>query len=94
MLEYINNPNIAIINVLSDGWDPVSCSDWGNEGLIDFPIIVDDYENYINTIGSWFGVSNSSPWYLFIDHNFDYYHSTQDINEVRAKLEEMLLLLD
>ena len=45
MLEYINNPNVAIINVLSDDpnvtWD---CSEWGMYGIDDFPIILDDLD--------------------------------------------------
>ena len=91
MLDFINHPSVAIINVLADAdGSPFSCSDWGIAGQLDFPLIIDDEIDYVRNIGAWFGVSYSSPRNIFIDHNFNYYTITQDINQVEVILEEML----
>ena len=45
MLEYINNPNVVIINVLSDDANAMwTCEEWGAHGIDGFPIIIDDYK--------------------------------------------------
>ena len=92
MLEYINNPNVAIINVLSDDPNVMwSCSEWGTYGEDDFPIILDDLDDaYAHTIGDWFGVSWTSPSYIFIDYEFKYYAITNELNDVDSIIEEML----
>jgi len=92
MLEYINNPNVAIINVLSDDtWATWSCSEWGSYGHDNFPIIVDDLDdNFNHTIGDWFGVSWISPRHIFLDHNFNYYAISDDLNDVKDIIDTML----
>ena len=87
MLEYINNPNVAIINFLADGATPKTCEDWGEEGAINFPIIVDDQ---IYGLSSWFGITWLSPRHIFIDHELKYYAITNDLNDVDSIIEEML----
>ena len=92
MLEYINNTNVAIINVLSDDpnvtWD---CLEWGIYGIDDFPIVLDDLDDsYVHTIGDWFGVSWISPRHIFLDHEFNYYAITDDLNDVEDIIDEML----
>ena len=102
MLEYINNPNVVIINVLSDDvWsDSVypTCEEWGDRGIDDFPIILDDLDDaYNHVIGDWFGVSNISPYSIFIDHNFEVYakynwslHNIENTIFAEDIIEEML----
>ena len=97
MLEYINNPNVVIINVFHDEADAFyECVEWGDEGIKDFPIIIDDYDegNWLHTIGDWFGVSWSSPRHIFLDHTFTYYDMLmppQDTHEnIRDVIDEML----
>ena len=74
-MEFINNPNVVVINILSDGYSPKTCEQWGNAGIVDFPIIIDDFnENfYTHEIANWFGISGQSPRSVFIDHNFNFY---------------------
>ena len=75
MLEYINNPNVAMINVLSDDtFATWSCEQWGMNGIDNFPIIIDDYDDntFSHTMGDWFDISWTSPWHIFLDHNFTY----------------------
>ena len=93
MLEYINNPNVAFINVLSEDSNAMwSCTEWGSYGIEGFPIIVDDLDDYfMHTIGDWFGVSWTSPRHIFIDHEFKYYAITDDLNVVEDIIDEMLL---
>ena len=92
MLEYINNQDVTILNVLSD--DPLvtwTCSEWGIYGIDDFPIILDDLDDsYSHTIGDWFGVSWISPRHIFLDHEFKYYAITDDLNDVEDIIDEML----
>ena len=65
----MDNPNVAIINALSDNpGDPLNCEDWGDKGDDRVPIIINDYNDH--TFGDWFGITWSSPWYLIIDQNF------------------------
>mgnify|MGYP001197444229 FL=1 len=93
MLEYINNPNVVIINVLSDDANAMwTCEEWGTHGIDGFPIIIDDYNDntWSHTIGDWFGISWSSPWHIFLDHNYIYYGKTQDLHEVDSVMEQML----
>ena len=93
MLEYINNEQVAIINVLADDlFATWTCDEWGMHGLDDFPIIIDDYDDntFSHTIGNWFSVSWSSPWHIFLDHNFTYYAKTQELHNVSTIIEEML----
>ena len=87
MLEYINNPNVAIINFLADGATPKTCEDWGEEGAINFPIIVDDQ---IYGLSSWFGITWESPRHVFIDHNFNLVGISGSKNEVEGIIEGML----
>ena len=93
MTNYINNPNVAIINVFHDdiGVEPY-CTTWGDEGIEEFPIIIDDYQEefYSHIVGDWFGVSWSSPWHVFVDHNYTFYAKTQDKSQVDDIIEEML----
>ena len=85
----MDNPNVAIINALSDNpGDPLNCEDWGDMGDDRVPIIINDYNDH--TFGDWFGITWSSPWYLIIDQNFVYQVKTQNEIEARDLLEQML----
>ena len=91
ILPYLDNPNVAIINILADepGIVIYNCETWGNRGDNRVPIIINDYE-HSHTFGDWFGITWSSPWYLLIDQNFVYQASTQSESEAEYLLEEML----
>ena len=93
MLEYINNPNVAMINVLSDDtFATWTCEQWGMNGIDNFPIIIDDYDDntFSHTMGDWFDISWTSPWHIFLDHNFTYHAKTQDLHEVNNIIDQML----
>jgi hypothetical protein len=46
ILHYLDNPNVAIINILLDGPDdPKTCLDWGVKGDEKVPIIINDYNH-------------------------------------------------
>ena len=93
-MPYLDNPNIAIINVLSDEAGGLSCMDWGNQGDDRVPIIINDY-NYDGVFGEWFGINSwSSPWYFIVDENFVYQFKTQEETEAEDFLEEMLLNME
>ncbi len=92
-MEFINNENVVIINVLGDSNEhPYTCEDWGVEGLPGMPIIIDDLDesqgSYI--IANWFGIIEDPPKHLFIDHNFNYYAKMENHNNAKEIIEEML----
>ena len=88
------NPNVAIINILSDEPGGLSCSIWGNEGNDKVPLIINDYD-YNGIFGQWFNIGAwSSPWYFIIDENFIYQVKTQNESEAENLLEEMLTNLE
>jgi len=89
--EYLDNPNIAIINVLSDlPNQSYDCSQWGVNGDERIPIIVNDYD-YNGIVRDWFDFNEwSMPQYIFIDQNFQYHAITQSESSAEIILEEML----
>ena len=94
ILHYLDNQNVAIINVLSDEPGGLSCEIWGNEGDDRVPIIINDY-NYNGIFGQSFGIGAwSSPWYLLINEDFIYEAKTQNESEAENLLEEMLINLE
>ena len=93
-MHYLDNPNVAIINILSDEPGGLSCEVWGVEGDDRVPIIINDY-NYDGIFGDWFGIGSlSSPWYFIIDENFVYQAKTQSESEAENLLEDMLTNLE
>ena len=99
ILHYLDDPNVAIINILSDEPGGLSCEVWGLEGDDRVPIIVNDY-NYDGIFGDWFGIGSwSSPWFFIIDdtsndedQNFVYKGKTQSESEAEDLLENILNL--
>ena len=105
MLDYINNPDIVFLNFIQDTAWPITCDDWGHvtdnesegQNLPDFPIIINELDNE-NQVGDWFytpapvvePINLSSPWHIFIDHNFYFHAITGDKDEVDGIIEQML----
>ena len=89
MLEYINNPEVAIVYFLNYNFYPGrSCPEWGAQGLPEFPIIV---ENSQYNVANWFeGVANGSPRHIFLDRNFNYRYLTDDKTHIVDILEELI----
>ena len=87
----MDDPNIAIINVLSDPpTPPYNCSQWGINGDDRIPVIVNDYD-YNGMIRDWFSFSEwSMQQYVFIDQDFKYHAITQSESAAENILEEML----
>ena len=91
MKEYLDNPNVAIINVLSDlPNQSYDCEQWGINGDERIPLIVND-EEYNGIVREWFDFNEwSMPQYIFIDQNFQYHAITQSESSAEIILEEML----
>ena len=102
ILEYIDHPDIAVINVINDAPGGKSCEIWGT-GDEDYdnddrvPIIINetnfgepgDFNNWFYNSGDW-TAQYSSPWYIIIDSNFKYIDLLATKNEALMKLEELL----
>ena len=68
--KWENDNRVAIIHFLDDINQPYSCSQWGDYGTVDIPLIVDDGDGY--TVFDWFENPNEgesiASLILFIDH--------------------------
>mgnify|MGYP001321737963 CR=1 FL=1 len=59
------NSNVRFVTALSDIGEPYSCEQWGIEGVLGSPLIVEDD----GSLFSWFKDSNGQyPSYVLIDH--------------------------
>ena len=85
---------VSIIHFLDDIGQPYSCSQWGNSGTIDIPLIVDD--GVTNTVVSWFenpSSDGSGALVVFLDHTMTVTHimsSAQSFNVVNAIFGSLL----
>ena len=61
---------VAIFHLFSEHNRPWSCEQWGDQGEINVPPIINDGDE--NIMGNWFNDfnENSRPYTVFIDHNF------------------------
>ena len=60
---------VAIFHLFDDPNQPYNCTQWGDQGEINVPPIINDGNE--NIIGNWFNDfnDNSRPYTVFIDHN-------------------------
>ena len=60
---------VAIFHLFDDPHQPFNCTQWGDQGEINVPPIINDGNG--NIIGDWFNDfnGNSRPYTVFIDHN-------------------------
>jgi len=75
--EWQGNENVKVIVALTDLNEPYSCSQWGNYGTVNTPMIVDDTGypifNMLNT-------ESSFPSSVFIDHTMTVYYKEAGVN--------------
>ena len=99
-MEFLDNSDVVVINVLNDGPGSQSCQTWGENGDDRIPIIIKespngsgmlgDFNNWFSGSGDW-NVAYSSPHFIFIDKDFRYVHlSGEDYNEIIDKIDELL----
>jgi len=102
--EYIDHPDLAIINVINDNpYAPPSCQEWGQGGDDRLPLIIDEatsaqyiggpgiFNDWFCGSGNWSNIAcGSSPWYIIIDSNFKYIDLLASKSEALTKLEELL----
>ena len=66
-----NDDRVEILHFLDDIDEPFTCSQWGHQGVIDIPPIVDD--GVLNPVRGWFPIDSDSdsqfPITIFLDHN-------------------------
>jgi hypothetical protein len=72
-MEYWENDNsVEILYLLDDINQPYSCQHWGDRGVMDQPMIIND--GSANIIHDWFDNDNGYPDNIFIDHDMKLYH--------------------
>jgi len=84
---------VSIIHFLDDIGQPYSCTQWGNVGTADIPLIVDD--GVANTVVSWFEnpSSDGGSLVVFLDHTMAVTHifpQAQSSYVVEAIFESLL----
>ncbi len=99
ILEYLDNDDVMIFNVLYDEFQPYSCMHWGEHGNSNIPIIINDGTSMSqggnNSLESLFFNDTSMPKHVFIDHELKVYYKDIGIMNnslVRQKINEMLEL--
>ena len=100
VLEYLDNSNVMIFNVIYDEYQPYSCSVWANYGNEDLPIMISDGSSIEfggqNTIERLFFNDTQMPKHVFIDHDLNVYYKqagSMSNNEVSNIIDEMLDLM-
>ena len=96
--EYLDEPNLIIINYFYDEYQPYSCVQWGAEGNNKLPIMINDGAFNASGLDRLFysypsGSAPGVPKHIFIDKNMVVYYK-QDTSmsevEIKTKIDEML----
>ena len=97
VLEYLDNSNVMIFNVIYDQFQPYSCFDWANEGNNELPVMISDGSSMDlggqNTLESLFFTETQMPKHVFIDHELRLYYKhagSMSNSEVSIIINEML----
>ena len=93
--HWADNDSVKIIHFLDDIGNPLSCANWGHEGELYIPSIVDDGELY--PVRDLFQINANSesqyPITIFIDHTrkvFEIYYISLPFEFTNDKIQEML----
>jgi len=93
--HWANNDSVKIIHFLDDIGEPFTCPQWGHQGELFIPPIVDDGELY--TVRDWFPINAASdtqyPITIFIDHTMrvdEIYYISLPSEFTNDKIQEML----
>ena len=71
-LEWMQNEHVVIVTALYDVDNPMPCNQWGELGVQDVPIIIDDYNGAAFNMFGWFqGNSGYFPSTAIINHQME-----------------------
>ena len=85
---YSNNPNVRIITNLDDIGQPYSCTQWGDLGQENLPVIIQPNTQY--QIHSWFSLSGYFGNIVILDPNMVYRYYGSDIDEIYNIINQIL----
>ena len=98
-VEYLDDPNLIIINYFYDEWQPYSCASWGSAGDNRLPIMINDgvFNNMDNGNDGFdilfYNSDAGVPKYIFINKDMELhytYNSYMNEVQVKTKIDEML----
>lgn len=99
ILEYLDEPNLIIINYFYDEWQPYSCANWGAAGDNRLPIMINDgafnnADSGNDGLDMLFYASDAGvPKYIFINKDMELHYKNNSYMseiEVKTKIDEML----
>tara|TARA_S200000501_G_scaffold220307_1_gene206698 strand:+ start:573 stop:2060 length:1488 start_codon:yes stop_codon:yes gene_type:complete len=79
--NWADNDGVEIFNALGDMNQPYSCTQWGNMGIPNIPMIAHDAQN---NIFSWFNTGNAIPSTVFIDHEMRVHYMSNQVSYSQA----------
>ena len=83
-----NDNRIEIFESLDDPGQPYTCTQWGELGQDNIPVIVEP--NYQYQIWEWFSIESYFGMIVILDPNMVYRYYGSDINEIYSTVEEIL----
>jgi len=90
--DWSDNDGVFIFNALMDMNQPYSCEQWGDMGIINIPVIVNDGNGGGNSIFSFFNTGSAIPSTVFIDHEMRVQYMSNQVtsNQANNIIENML----
>ena len=87
--NWADNDGVEIFNALGDLNQPYTCTQWGNMGIPNIPMIAHDAQNHIF---SWFNTGSAIPSTVFIDHEMrvDYMSNQVSYTQANNIIQSML----
>jgi len=84
-----NDNRIEIFESLDDPGQPYTCTQWGELGQDNIPVIVEP--NYQYQIWEWFSIESYFGMIVILDPNMVYRYYGSNIDEIYSRVEEILL---
>ena len=79
--NWADNDGVEVFNALGDLNQPYTCSQWGNMGIPNIPMITHDAQN---NIFSWFNTGSAIPSTVFIDHEMRVHYMSNQVSYTQA----------
>ena len=78
---WLDNDGVAVFNALGDLNQPYTCTQWGNMGIPNIPMIAHDAQN---NIFNWFNTGSAIPSTVFIDHEMRVHYMANQVSYSQA----------
>ena len=79
--NWSDNDGVEVFNALADLNQPYTCSQWGNMGIPNIPMIAHDAQSHIF---NWFNTGSAIPSTVFIDHEMRVQYMSNQVSYTQA----------